>query len=96
MSGSIPPISVDSPNPARHRFLQIAGTGLVAAPVARSLNADTKRIMVQGSEASLTLDPTTDYYEHKLTVTKGKIEEDQPPKTPGEEGLQNVRLMRAI
>ena len=81
--------------------------------------ADTKRIMVQGSEASLTLDPATDYYEHKLTVTKGKIEEeikvqegnqfalemdhlaqsiqeDQPPKTPGEEGLQDVRLMQAI
>lgn len=81
--------------------------------------ADTKRFMVQGSEASLTLDPATDYYEHKLTVTKGKteeeikiqegnqfalemdhlaqsIQEDQPPKTAGEEGLQDVRLMQAI
>jgi glucose-fructose oxidoreductase len=81
--------------------------------------ADTKRITVQGSEASLTLDPATDYYEHKLTITKGKteeriklqegnqfalemdhfaqsIQEDQPPRTPGEEGLQDVRLMQAI
>jgi hypothetical protein len=32
--GLIAPISVDAPNPARRRFLQIAGTGLVAAPVA--------------------------------------------------------------
>ena len=37
MSGSIPPITLDLPNPARRRFLQIAGTGLVAAPVAGSL-----------------------------------------------------------
>jgi hypothetical protein len=81
--------------------------------------ADTKRIMVQGSEASLKLNLVADYYEHKLTVTKGKIEEeikvqegnqfalemdylaqsiqeDQPPKTPGEEGLQDIRLMQAI
>src|SRR4051812_26900452 len=94
-------------------------SGVLAQCSASYGYADTKRIMVQGSEASLTLDPATDYYEHKLTVTKGKIEEeikvqegnqfalemdhlaqsiqeDQPPKTPGEEGLQDIRLMQAI
>ena len=94
-------------------------SGVLAQCSASYGYADTKRIMVQGSEAGLTLNPATDYYEHKLTVTKGKIEEeikvqeenqfalqmdhlaqsiqeDQPPKTPGEEGLQDVRLMQAI
>ena len=41
MSGSTPPLTIDSPDPARRRFLQIAGqiagAGLVAAPVAGSL-----------------------------------------------------------
>src|SRR4051794_24075998 len=41
MSGSTPPLTIDSPDPARRQFLQIAGqiagTGLVAAPVAGSL-----------------------------------------------------------
>jgi len=77
------------------------------------------RFSVYGSEASLTLEPATDYYKHSLRVmteeeqTEPQIPEknqfalemdhlaeavlnDTPVKTPGEEGLQDVRLMLKI
>lgn len=80
---------------------------------------DTKRFQVFGAEKTLTLDPATDYYEHKLILEgeDGKQElkikeenqfaleidhmsecilENKTPKTPGEEGLQDVKLMMAI
>ncbi|MBD2772664.1 Gfo/Idh/MocA family protein [Iningainema tapete] len=81
--------------------------------------SDTKRIQVFGSDATLELDPATDYYKHRLTIKrKNGIEErniqeknqfaleidhlsesiinNKQPKTPGEEGLQDVRLMQLI
>lgn len=77
------------------------------------------RFSVYGSDASLTLEPATDYYEHGLRVmtaqdqTEPQIQErnqfalemdhlseavlnDTPVKTPGEEGMQDVRLMMKI
>ncbi|SFV26846.1 glucose-fructose oxidoreductase [Devosia crocina] len=77
------------------------------------------RFSVYGSDASLTLEPATDYYKHGLRVmteeeqTEPQIQEknqfalemdhlaeavlnDTPVKTPGEEGLQDVRLMLKI
>ncbi|WP_341530905.1 Gfo/Idh/MocA family oxidoreductase [Nostoc sp. UHCC 0302] len=81
--------------------------------------ADTKRIQVFGADATLELDPATDYYQHRLTIKRKdgneerNIEEknqfaleidhlsesiiqNKQPKTPGEEGLQDVRLMQLI
>jgi predicted dehydrogenase len=37
-----------------------------------------KRAQVFGSEASLTLDPATDYYRHELTVQKNGLTDDAP------------------
>ncbi|RCJ22780.1 glucose-fructose oxidoreductase [Nostoc minutum NIES-26] len=81
--------------------------------------SDTKRIQVFGSDATLELDPATDYYQHRLTIKRKNGNEEQnieeknqfaleidhlsesimqnkQPKTPGEEGLQDVRLMQLI
>jgi len=81
--------------------------------------SDTKRIQVFGSDATLELDPATDYYQHRLTIKRKNSSEEQniqeknqfalemdhlsesimankQPKTPGEEGLQDVRLMQLI
>lgn len=77
------------------------------------------RFSAFGSDASLTLEPATDYYEHGLRVvteqeqTEPQIQEqnqfalemdhlseavlnDTPVKTPGEEGMQDVKLMLKI
>ncbi len=81
--------------------------------------SDTKRIQVFGSDATLELDPATDYYKHRLTIKSKNGNEEQnipeqnqfalemdhlsesimnnkQPKTPGEEGLQDVKLMQLI
>ena len=81
--------------------------------------ADTNRIIVEGTEAILTMDPATAYYERKMWIRRGDSEEqrllrdanqfalemdhlaesvmqNKEPKTPGREGLQDVRLMQLI
>jgi predicted dehydrogenase len=82
-------------------------------------HAEVKRIQVMGADATLELDPATDYHERKMWL-RTKEEERQleledanqfaaemdhmaectltggTPKTPGEEGLQDVRIMEAI
>jgi predicted dehydrogenase len=82
-------------------------------------HADVKRIQVIGADATLELDPATDYYERKMWL-RTKEEERQleledknqfaaemdhmaecvltggAPRTPGEEGLRDVRIMEAI
>ncbi|MUG93124.1 glucose-fructose oxidoreductase [Scytonema sp. UIC 10036] len=81
--------------------------------------SSTKRIQVFGSEAVLELDPATDYYQHRLYISRNNRREEQnieeknqfaleidhlsesimtnkQPKTPGEEGLQDVKLMNLI
>lgn len=77
------------------------------------------RFSVEGSKASLTLEPATDYDRHGLQVkTQGSTEqvlipeasqfarqldhlaeavrEGRPVRSPGEEGLQDVRLIHAL
>lgn len=85
--------------------------------------SEVKRFQVFGSEATLELNPATDYYQHRLFISKQineqpireerNLEEknqfaleidhfsqcimtNQPPKTPGEEGMQDVRLIQTI
>ncbi|KAF3890016.1 MULTISPECIES: Gfo/Idh/MocA family protein [Nostocales] len=81
--------------------------------------SNTKRIQVFGSDAVLELDPATDYYQHRLYISRNNRREEQnieeknqfaleidhlsesimtnkQPKTPGEEGLQDVKLMNLI
>lgn len=81
--------------------------------------SNVKRLQVFGSEATLELDPATDYYQHRLIIKRKSgmeepqiqeqnqfaleidhlsqsIMENKQPKTPGEEGLQDVRLMNLI
>ncbi|MGE5659635.1 MAG: Gfo/Idh/MocA family protein [Actinomycetota bacterium] len=81
--------------------------------------SDTKRIQVFGSEGTLELNPATDYYQHRLFLSKEKVREERnideknqfalemdhlsecimqnrQPKTPGEEGLQDIRLIQTI
>ena len=80
---------------------------------------ETKRYQVFGDKMALELDPATDYYEHRLTLTnkegrkdiqvdKGNqfarmldhfsdcVKNNKTPKTPGEEGLRDLKLMLAI
>ncbi|OKH54512.1 glucose-fructose oxidoreductase [Calothrix sp. HK-06] len=82
-------------------------------------HSDVKRFQVFGSDATLELDPATDYYRHRLIIKRKSgmeepqiqeqnqfaleidhfsqsIMENKQPKTPGEEGLQDVRLMNLI
>lgn len=81
--------------------------------------ASTQRIMVQGTDAVLMMDPATAYYERKMWIKRGdsieqrqlrdanqfaleidhmaeSVMQDQEPKTPGLEGLRDVRLMQMI
>lgn len=81
--------------------------------------SNVKRFQVFGTEASLELNPATDYYQHRLFVENENvreerkidaknqfaleidhlsecIEQNKSPKTPGEEGLQDVKLIHAI
>lgn len=94
-------------------------SGAVASLSSSYGHADVKRIQVMGEQASLELDPATDYYKHNLWVrTKqqerkvqvedgnqfalqmdhmaGCVLEGKEPRTPGEEGLRDVRIMAAI
>ncbi len=101
-----------------HFMLQFP-SGVLANCTASYGWAETKRFQVFGDKMTLELDPATDYYEHKLTVTDKEgtkevkverrnqfalmldhysdcIKTDKTPKTPGEEGLRDLKLMMAI
>lgn len=114
--------------PGDPRFLQVEETvnfmlrfpsGVLANCTSSYGYSDVKRFQVFGSQASLELNPATDYYQHRLFIEKEKvrserkideknqfaleidhlsecIRQDKPPKTPGEEGLQDVKLIHTI
>jgi glucose-fructose oxidoreductase len=94
-------------------------SGAVASLSSSYGHAEVKRIQVMGTEATLELDPATDYEKHQMWLrTKQEERQLQPKeasqfaaemdhlaecvlggqelKTPGEEGLRDVRLMEAI
>ncbi len=94
-------------------------SGAVANCSSSYLVAEAKRIHVQGSEGTVTLDPATDYYVRNLFLSTEEeqrqiivpnpnqfaamldemaaaVQEDRAPKTPGEEGLRDVRILQAI
>ena len=100
-------------------FLMEFPSGILANCTSSYGWSETKRYTVIGDKMALTLDPATDYYEHKLTLTDKKGAEDvkverrnqfalemdhfsdcirtnRTPRTPGEEGLRDLKLMMAI
>lgn len=100
-------------------------SGILANCISSYDWSEVKRGQVFGTDASMTLDPLSDYYRHNLTVSRKEpggetpIEEKilipeknqfarqldhfaecirtgKTPKTPGEEGLRDVRYIEAI
>lgn len=102
-------------------------SGVLASCTSSYGYAETKRIQVFGDKAALTLDPATDYYQHRLFLERRQkqgeqevpvredrslpeknqfaaemdhlsecVLENRAPRTPGEEGLQDVRIIQAI
>lgn len=100
-------------------------SGVLANCVSSYDWSEVKRGQVFGTEASLELDPISDYYRHNMTVSRKEAGSDTPikeqielpeknqfarqldhfaecvrvgktPKTPGEEGLRDVRYIEAI
>ncbi|WP_142849311.1 Gfo/Idh/MocA family protein [Telmatospirillum sp. J64-1] len=91
----------------------------ITAMGSSAFSYQANRFSVEGTEASLQMQPATDYYEHNLSIrTQDSVEEvqideanqfarqmdhfseailnDSEIRSPGEEGMQDVRLMLAI
>ena len=109
-------------------FLLRFPSGALAACTTSYDYHDTKRFLVLGTKATLTLDPATDYYKHQMLLRRKEsgggseeipieenrqipeknqfalemdhfaecVLENREPRTPGQEGLRDVRLIHAI
>ena len=114
--------------PDDHRFAQVEDvvawqlrmpSGLIVNSSCGYSYERTSRFDVLGTKARLTMDPATEYHEHKTVISTGgaknqpqimernqfaaemdhlanAIKEGRPVKSPGEEGMQDIRLMMAI